>query len=64
VDEIQLWAYTLADAVDLPLGVTLPETPASMRFLAGGAPVEPYVITLQIGDQTEAFVVTPGGVLQ
>lgn len=64
VDEIQLWAYTLADPVDLPLGVTLSNTPTSMRFLAGGAPLEPYVITLQIADQTEAFVVTPGGVLQ
>lgn len=64
VDEIQLWAYTLADPVDLPLGVALPDTPTSMRFLAGGSPLEPYVITLQIADQTEAFVVTPGGVLQ
>ncbi len=64
VDEIQLWAYTLADAVDLPIGVSLADTPMSMRFLPGGAPLEPYVVTLKTDDQVEAFVVTPGGVLQ
>jgi hypothetical protein len=64
VDEVQLWAYTLADAVEMPLGTSLPGAPASLRFLPAGAPLEPYVLSIATEDQTAHFVVAPGGVLQ
>ena len=64
VDEIQLWAYQLADPVDLPSGAEITGLEGGLRFLPTGEPETVCEVTLKTGEQTERHRVAPGGVLQ
>jgi prepilin-type N-terminal cleavage/methylation domain-containing protein len=64
VDEIQMWAYTLAEPVDMPPGTTLLGLDAGLRFLPTGEPESVCEVTLKTGEQSERHRVAPGGVLQ
>jgi len=64
VDEIQLWAYVLADPVDLPPGTELKGLDAGVRFAPTGEPEHPCEVSLVSGEQTERYLIAPGGVLQ
>ncbi len=64
VDEIQLWAYQLADPVDLPSGAEISGLEGGLRFLPTGEPETVCEVTLKTGEQTERHRVAPGGVLQ
>lgn len=64
VDEIQLWAYVLAEPVDMPLGIELEGFDDGVRFAPTGEPEASCEVTLKSGEQSERFHVAPGGVLQ
>lgn len=64
VDEIQLWAYVLAEPVELPNGTVIEGLEDGLRFTPTGETESPCTLRLVSGEQTERFTVAPGGVLQ
>ncbi|MEZ5962742.1 MAG: LamG-like jellyroll fold domain-containing protein [Planctomycetota bacterium] len=64
IDEIQLFAYVLAEPVDLPLGTELEGLDEGLRFAPTGEPEAACEVVLKNGEQTERHHVAPGGVLQ
>src|SRR5690606_19466359 len=64
VDEVQLFAYTSAEPVDLPQGTRVQGLERGLRFLPTGEPEPPCEVVLTSGEQTERHRVAPGGVLQ
>jgi prepilin-type N-terminal cleavage/methylation domain-containing protein len=64
LDEIQLWAYALAEPVDLPAGTALEGFDGGVRFLPTGEPEAVCEVTIKAGEQTERYRIAPGGVLQ